>query len=88
MVRDESVFVNPKLIILDRVLRIDHVIFLLSSMLACLDVPLLLLWFLAYAFVLLHLAFEAMPFPDGLSVATDSALHIRCCTLAHFLHPW
>ena len=77
MFRDKSVSVNPKLIILDRVLRIDHGRFLLSSMLACLGVPLLLLWLLAYAFVHLHLALEAVPFPDGMSAATYSALHIR-----------
>ena len=77
MVRDKSVSVNPKLIILDRVLRIDHGRFLLSSMLSSLGVPLLLLWLLANAFVPLHLAFEAMPSPDGMSAATDSALHIR-----------
>ena len=51
--------------------------YLLSSMLACPGVPLLLLWLLAYAFVHLHLAFEAVPFPDGMSAATYSALHIR-----------
>ena len=82
MFHDKSVSVNPKLIILDRVLRIDHGRFLLSSMLACLGVPLLLLnacvdWLLARAFVSLHLTFEAMPFPDGMSAATYSALHIR-----------
>ena len=77
MVRDESVSVNPMLIILDRVPRFDHGRFLLSSMLACLGVPLLLLWLFACALVHLHLAFEAVPFPDGMSAATCSALHIR-----------
>ena len=75
--RHTSVSVNPMLIILDRVPRFDHGRFLLSSMLACLGVPLLLLWLLAYAFVHLHLAFEAMPFPEGMSAVTDSALHVR-----------
>ena len=76
MVRDKNVFVNPKLIILDRVLLIGHGRFLLSST-ACLGGALLLLWSLAYAFVLLHFAFEAMPFPEGMSAVTDSALHVR-----------
>ena len=68
MFRDKSVSVNSNR---DR--------FLLSSMLACPGVPLLLLEYLllAYAFVYLLLAFETVPFPDGMSAATYSALHIR-----------